>query len=48
MDIVNKVSRFKAFDAGPLAVSSMVESLTPLLLNIARYNKMRDVGIQFR
>jgi predicted dinucleotide-binding enzyme len=24
-----------------------VESLTPLLLNIARYNKMRDVGIQF-
>ncbi len=48
MDIVNKVSRFKAFDAGPLAVSSMVESLTPLLLNIARYNKMRDVGIQFK
>lgn len=48
MEIVNKVSRFKAFDAGPLAVSSMVESLTPLLLNIARYNKMRDVGIQFR
>lgn len=48
MDIVNKVSRFKAFDAGPLAVSSMVESLTPLLLNIARYNRMRDVGIQFR
>jgi len=26
----------------------MVESLTPLLLNIARYNRMRDVGIQFR
>lgn len=48
MEVVNKVSRFKAFDAGPLAVSSMVESLTPLLLNIARYNKMRDVGIQFR
>ncbi|MDD5143961.1 NADPH-dependent F420 reductase [Methanoregula sp.] len=48
MEIVNKVSRLRAFDAGPLTVSCMVESLTPLLLNIARYNKMRDVGIQFR
>jgi NADPH-dependent F420 reductase len=47
MEIVNSVSRLKAFDAGPLAVSSMVESLTPLLLNIARYNRMRDVGIRF-
>ncbi|MDD1683422.1 MAG: NADPH-dependent F420 reductase [Methanoregula sp.] len=48
MGIVNQVSKLQAFDAGPLAVSSMVEALTPLLLNIARYNKMRDVGIQFR
>ncbi|PKL70379.1 MAG: NADPH-dependent F420 reductase [Methanomicrobiales archaeon HGW-Methanomicrobiales-1] len=48
MDIVNQVSKLQAFDAGPLAASGMVESLTPLLLNIARYNKMRDVGIQFR
>jgi NADPH-dependent F420 reductase len=48
MAIVNKVSKLQAFNAGPLAVSSMVEALTPLLLNIARYNKMRDVGIQFR
>ena len=48
MAIVNKVSKLQAFDAGPLAVSGMVEALTPLLLNIARYNKMRDVGIQFR
>ena len=28
-------------------LSHLVESLTPLLLNIARYNKMKDVGIQF-
>jgi NADPH-dependent F420 reductase len=48
MEIVNRISRLQAFDAGPLAVSSMVEALTPLLLNIARYNRMRDVGIQFR
>ncbi|WAC04267.1 MAG: NADPH-dependent F420 reductase [Methanoregula sp.] len=48
MEIVNRVSSLQAFDAGPLAVSALVESLTPLLLNIARYNRMRDVGIQFR
>ena len=39
MGIVNRISRLQAFDAGPLAVSSMVEALTPLLLNIARYNR---------
>ena len=48
MEIVNRISRLQAFNAGPLAASCMVEALTPLLLNIARYNKMRDVGIQFR
>ena len=48
MEIVNHVSNLQAYDAGPLAVSAMVESLTPLLLNIARYNRMRDVGIQFK
>lgn len=48
MGIVNRISRLKAFNAGPLAASSMVESLTPLVLNIARYNKMRDVGIRFQ
>ena len=48
MGIVNQISGLQAFNAGPLAVSPMIESLTPLVLNIARYNKMRDVGIQFR
>jgi NADPH-dependent F420 reductase len=47
MGIVNQISHLRAFDAGPLAASSMVEALTPLLLNIARYNRMRDVGIRF-
>ncbi len=48
MGIVNQISKLQAFNAGPLDVSPMIESLTPLVLNIARYNKMRDVGIQFR
>lgn len=47
MEIVNRISKLHAYDAGPLAASHLVESLTPLLLNIARYNKIRDVGIQF-
>jgi 8-hydroxy-5-deazaflavin:NADPH oxidoreductase len=47
IDIANGISKIKAYDAGPLPVSAMVESLTPLLLNIARYNKMKDVGIRF-
>lgn len=48
MDLVNCISHVQAYDAGPLAASCMVECLTPLLLNIARFNRMRDVGVQFR
>ncbi len=47
MEMVNNVSRLRAYDAGPLAAASMVESVTPLLLNIARFNRMRDVGVRF-
>ena len=48
MELIRSIEGVKPYDAGPLAVSCMVECLTPLLLNIARYNKMKDVGIQFR
>ncbi len=47
MGLVNSIPRLAGFDAGPLAVSPMVEAITPLLLNIAKYQKMRDVGIRF-
>jgi NADPH-dependent F420 reductase len=46
--VVESVPNLKAFDAGPLAVSPMIESITPLLLNIARHSKMKDVGLQFK
>jgi len=46
--VVESVPNLKAFDAGPLRVSPMIEAITPLLLNIARHSKMKDVGIQFR
>ncbi|HQD24935.1 MULTISPECIES: NADPH-dependent F420 reductase [Methanoculleus] len=47
MDLVNSVSSLRAYDAGPLHAASIVESLTPLLLNIARFNGMKDVGVRF-
>ncbi len=48
MDLINRISLLKAYDAGPLASSHIVEAITPLLLNIARFNGMKDVGIQFK
>jgi NADPH-dependent F420 reductase len=48
LDLVRSIPGVKGYDAGPLAASFMVECLTPLLLNIARFNKMKDVGVQFR
>ena len=47
MELVGSIPDLAGFDAGPLSVSPMVEAITPLLLNIARYQKMRDVGIRF-
>jgi hypothetical protein len=47
VDLVESIRELDAFDAGPLAVSPMVEAITPLLLNIAKYQKIRDVGIRF-
>jgi NADPH-dependent F420 reductase len=47
MGLVAGIPDLTAFDAGPLSTASMVESITPLVLNIARFNKMRDVGVRF-
>lgn len=47
MDIVDRVSLLKSYDAGPLVISSIIEGITPLLLNIARCNRMKDVGVRF-
>lgn len=48
MELVNSVSELEAVDAGPLAVSPYVEAITPLVINIARFSNMRDVGVYFR
>lgn len=42
------IDGLRALDAGPLANAAEVESMTPLLINIARYNdRMHDVGVKF-
>jgi 8-hydroxy-5-deazaflavin:NADPH oxidoreductase len=47
MELVEEVSELNAYDAGPLDSSPIIESITPLILNIAKYNNMKDVGIKF-
>jgi NADPH-dependent F420 reductase len=43
--LTQEVKSLRPLNAGPLAVSTMVESLTPMLLNVARRNKIKDAGI---
>jgi NADPH-dependent F420 reductase len=44
--LVKDIHKLRPLIAGPLEVSSMVESLTPLLVNLAIYNKMKHLGIK--
>lgn len=46
-DLIAGIPHLKPFDAGPLAVAPLIESLTPLLLNLGRFNHMKDVGVRF-
>jgi hypothetical protein len=44
--LVREVKSLRPLDAGPIDVSGQVESLTPMLLNVARRNKLKDAGIR--
>ncbi len=46
-ELVREIPGMRPLDIGPLETSSMVESITPLLVNVAIRNKMKDVGIKF-
>jgi reduced coenzyme F420:NADP oxidoreductase (EC 1.6.99.-) len=46
-DLIAGIPHLKPLIAGPLAVAPLVESLTPLLLNIGRFSRMKDVGIRY-
>ncbi len=46
-DLVRDIPGMRPMDIGPLETSSMVESITPLLVNVAIRNNMKDVSIKF-
>ncbi|WP_306054131.1 NADPH-dependent F420 reductase [Natronococcus wangiae] len=49
LNLANEIEGLRALDVGPLANAAEVESVTPLVINIARYNEdLHDVGVQFR
>ncbi len=43
--LVREIKSLRPLYAGPLAASALVESLTPMLLNVARKNRIKDAGI---
>ncbi|TYL38334.1 NADPH-dependent F420 reductase [Natronococcus pandeyae] len=48
LNLANEIEGLRALDVGPLANAAEVESVTPLVINIARYNEdLHDVGVQF-
>jgi predicted dinucleotide-binding enzyme len=44
--VVSSVGRLRPLYAGPLAVSRMVEAITPALLNVSKLNKLRSPSIR--
>ncbi|USZ73627.1 NADPH-dependent F420 reductase [Natronosalvus halobius] len=49
MALAESIDGIRALDGGPLANSSEIEALTPLLINVAKYNDgMHDVGVEFK
>lgn len=47
-ELTASVPNLKPLDGGPLAAASMVESITPLLLNLGKFNRLKDVGVKFQ
>ncbi|MFC4542552.1 NADPH-dependent F420 reductase [Halosolutus amylolyticus] len=48
LDLANEIEGLRALDVGPLANAAEVESVTPLVINIAKYNEdMHDVGVKW-
>ena len=44
--LVMDIHKLRPLIAGPLVAASMVESISPLLVNLAIYNKMKHLGIK--
>lgn len=49
MNLADEIDGLRALDAGPLAAAASVESLTPLLINVASHNDgLTDLGVRFQ
>lgn len=48
MDLVSTVSKLKPLNAGPLEISGIIESITPLVITLAMNNGLKDVGVYFK
>jgi len=46
ISLAKEIKSLKQVDAGPLIISGQIESLTPMLLNVARRNKLKEAGIK--
>ncbi len=46
MGLVTDIDGLTPFDAGPLEASSMIESITPLLINISTRNRIKNSSIR--
>ena len=47
--LAESIDGIRTFDAGPLSTAAEVESLTPLLINLAIHNEgLHDVGVEFK
>jgi NADPH-dependent F420 reductase len=44
--LARDIKNLRPLNIGPLAASSQVESLTPMLLNAARRNKLKNTGVK--
>jgi hypothetical protein len=47
MKLIDRMEKLRALDAGPLVVSRLIESITPLLLNLMLQNKIKSLGVKF-
>lgn len=48
MEFVSEISKLQPVDAGKLDVACIVESLTPLTINIAQNSKLKDLSIYMK
>ena len=46
MELIKDIEGLTPFDAGPLEASYMLESITPLLINISARNKIKNSSIR--